>query len=211
MSHRVNQRVYTFWSPIYDLLFKPLSSRPRSKAIGYLELRVGQHLLIPGIGTGLDLPLLNPDINVTGLDFNRAMLAKAQQKVCRENITLFQGDAQRLPFPDESFDALLFNLLLSVVPDGAAAFCEGWRVLRTGGRAAIFDKFLPEDGQLTAGRQFIGLIIRTLGTDPNRKLSQVTAGVGGVRVILNEASLLRGQYRTILLEKIASSPTPQIA
>jgi len=53
-------------------------------------------------------------------------------------VTLLEMDAQDLAFPDASFDTVLFNLILSVVPDGASAFQEGWRTLKPGGRAVIF-------------------------------------------------------------------------
>ena len=93
------------------------------------------------------------------------------------------------------------SLILSVVPDGAAAFREAWRVLRPGGRAVIFDKFLPEAGRLSLLRRAIGAVLRVLGTDPNRRLSQLIAGAPGLVVERNEPSLLRGQYRIVLLRK----------
>ena len=86
-------------------------------------------------------------------------------------------------------------------PDGAAAFREAWRVLCPGGRVVIFDKFLPERASLSRLRRAAGWLIRCIGTDPNRRLSDLTGGVPGIRVERNEASLLRGQYRIVLLRK----------
>jgi phosphatidylethanolamine/phosphatidyl-N-methylethanolamine N-methyltransferase len=108
-----------------------------------------------------------------------------------------------LRYPDGSFDAVLLSLILSVVPDGAAAFREAWRVLRPGGRAVVFDKFLPESGQLSLLRRAIGVVVRAIGTDPNRRLSQIISGAPGLVVEQNEPSLLRGQYRIVLLRKEA--------
>ncbi len=201
MSNSVNQHAYQLWAPIYDLLFRTISLQARTRAIDLLRLEPGESLLIPGIGTGLDLPLLPAGVFVTGLDFSPAMLARARRKVRDDCTSLLHGDAGQLPFEDASFDALLFNLVLSVVPRPVQAFRECWRVLRPRGRAVIFDKFLPEHGTLTRRRQLAGRVIRMFGTDPNRRFGDIIAGIPDVHVILDCPSLLHGQYRILLLNK----------
>jgi ubiquinone/menaquinone biosynthesis C-methylase UbiE len=206
MSHTVNQRVYDFWAPIYDLLFDPLSAKPRTRAVALLGLHPGERVLIPGIGTGLDLRFLPAGLSTVGLDFSAAMLGQARRKIHDKHTWLLRGDAQQLPFQEGSFDAVLFSLVLSVVPNAVETFRESWRVLRLGGRAVIFDKFLPEQSQLGRGRKLIGTLIRAIGTDPNRKFSEIVAGVPDVQIVCNERSLLRGQYRVLLLKKASGSP-----
>jgi SAM-dependent methyltransferase len=110
-------------------------------------------------------------------------------------------DAQHLDLADASFDAVLCTLSLSVIPDGQAAFGEAWSVLRPGGRIVIFDKFLPESGELTWHRRMLGRIMSVIGTDPNRRLSDIIAGVPGLVIQQNEPSLFRGQYRLLRIEK----------
>ncbi|MCP4539578.1 MAG: methyltransferase domain-containing protein [Chloroflexi bacterium] len=201
MNNQRNRRIYRLYAPIYDLFFKTISDRPRQRAIQMLRLQPGERLLISGIGTGLDLAHLPADVSVTGVDLSPAMLEKARAKVDGRDVTLFEMDAQHLDFPDASFDAVLFSLLLSVVPDGQTAFAEGWRVLRPGRRAVIFDKFLPEEGRLTRRRRIVGRIVSAFGTDPNRRLSDIIAGAPGLIVQQDEPSLFRGQYRVLRLEK----------
>jgi len=158
-------------------------------------------LLIPGIGTGLDLLYLPANVSVTGVDFSPAMLEQARAKIAGRDVTLLEMDAQHLDLADASFDAVLCTLSLSVIPDGRAAFGEAWRVLRPGGRIVIFDKFLPESGELTWRRRALGRVMSAFGTDPNRRLSDIIAGVSGLVIQQDELSLFRGQYRLLRLEK----------
>jgi len=201
MDNDNNLRIYRAWAPVYDLVMGPFSGHARQQAIKLLNLRPGEQLLIPGIGTGMDLPLIPPDVSVVGVDISGEMLAKARLRIDGRHVTLLQMDAQALEFADGSFDAVLFNLILSVVPDGAVAFREAWRTLRPGGRAAIFDKFLPENSELTPGRRLVGRIVSAFGTDPNRRLSDIIGGVPDLVIGQDVASLLGGLYRILRLYK----------
>ena len=122
------------------------------------------------------------------------------------DVTLLEMDAQHLDLADASFDAVLCTLSLSVIPDCRAAFGEAWQVLRPGGRIVIFDKFLPESGELTWRRRMLGRIMSVIGTDPNRRLSDIIVGVPGLVVQQNEPSLFRGQYRLLRIEKQRGLP-----
>ena len=201
MDNQHNLKIYRRWAGVYDAWMPLLYDRARRRAIETLNLQVGERLLIPGIGTGLDIPHLPTDISVVGGDLSPDMLAKAREKAEGRDITLREMDIQSLDIPDNSFDAVLFNLILSVVPDGTLAFREGWRTLKPGGRAVIFDKFLPEDNVLTPSRRFIGRIARAMGTDPNRRLSEVIGNGPTLTIERDEPSLLRGQYRILLVRK----------
>lgn len=201
MTSLPNQAFYRFWAPVYDLFFRPLTASARCEAVRLLELMPGERLLVPCVGTGLDLPLIPPDVQVTACDISPEMLKKAQAKAAGKPIELVLMDAQCLQFDPASFDAVLFSLALSCVPDGRAAFGEAWQVLSPGGRAAVFDKFLPENQALSPFRRLLGQLIRLIGTDPNRRLSEILDGWPGLHVVLNQPSLLGGQYRIVLIEK----------
>ena len=68
---------------------------------------------------------------VTGLDFSEEMLAHAKNNA--PNATYRNGDAQSLPFGDESFDAVLCNCGIMHLPDQPKALAEARRVLKPGG------------------------------------------------------------------------------
>ncbi|MGE5603556.1 MAG: class I SAM-dependent methyltransferase [Nitrososphaerales archaeon] len=203
MNNAYNLRLYGFYAPRYERLFGWLYTRPQRRAVALLNVQPGERVFVPGVGTGMGLATLPADAAITAIDLSPAMVALAQRKLAGRPATCEVMDAQYLRFRDASFDAVLLSLILSVVPDGAAAFRETWRVLRPGGRAVIFDKFLPEDGRLSRLRQAIGVVVRALGTDPNRRLSQIISVAPGLMVERNTPSLLRGQYRIVLVHKQA--------
>lgn len=201
VDNKHNLQIYRLWAPVYDAFVTRVFDRPRRRAIELLDLQPAERLLIPGIGTGLDLPYVPAGVLVVGTDISPEMLDQARPKATGRDVTLLEMDAQALEFPDSSFDAVLLNLILSVVPDGGLAFREAWRVLEPGGRAVILDKFLPESSALTPSRRLLGRVVSALGTDPNRRLSEIVDGVPGVIIERDEPSLLRGQYRLLRLSK----------
>lgn len=200
MSNPVNQSVYQIYAPIYDWLFGAVMQKARRHSIELLHLQPGDNLLIPGIGTGLDLPFISSGIHITGTDISQAMLSKAQKKT-QAKMNLLIMDAQALQFPDSSFSVVLLNLILSVAPDGKKVLEEAWRVLQPGGQISIFDKFLPEHTSPTILRKILGGLIRQLGTDPNRRFGEMLKDIPEAIVVNDESAMLHGQYRVILLKK----------
>ena len=161
MNNAYNLKLYGFYAPRYERLFGWLYARPQRRAVALLNVQPGERVFVPGVGTGMGLAALPADAQVTAIDLSPAMLAQAQRKLAGRAVTFEVMDAQHLRYPDGSFDAALLSLILSVVPDGAAAFREAWRVLRPGGRAVIFDKFLPEAGRLSPLRRAVGAAMRS--------------------------------------------------
>ena len=183
MDNWRNQTIYKLWAPVYDKIMGQFAGKARRRAIELLNLHTGESILLSGVGTGLDLPHIQAGVKVTGIDLSPAMLRKAKDKAKGRDVSLLEMNAQALEFPDGGFDAVILNLILSVVPDGAAAFREAWRVLRHG----------------------IGKIISLFGTDPNRRLSEIMGSPADMTIECNEPSLLHGQYRIVLLRKQCKS------
>jgi arsenite methyltransferase len=104
----------------------------------------GERILDIGCGPGFYvvefLEEVGPEGSVTGLDASEQMLAIAEERCRGHGDAHFrQADATSLPVDDGSFDAALCVQVLEYVPDVDAALAEMQRVLRPGGRVAIWD------------------------------------------------------------------------
>jgi ubiquinone/menaquinone biosynthesis C-methylase UbiE len=93
------------------------------------------------IGTGLNLPHLPRNVRLTGVDLSPDMIALAvtRAKELGRTIRLTEGDAEHLPFAEDSFDTVLCTYALCSVRDDADAISEMHRVLRPGGRLILVD------------------------------------------------------------------------
>jgi demethylmenaquinone methyltransferase/2-methoxy-6-polyprenyl-1,4-benzoquinol methylase len=105
---------------------------------------------------------------VTGIDQSADMLAQGRRAVdaagLGDKITLMQGEAERLPFPDASFDALTFTYLLRYVADPGATLRELARVVRTGGVIASLEFGVPPSLVARLGwRAFSGVVAPLAG------------------------------------------------
>jgi phosphatidylethanolamine/phosphatidyl-N-methylethanolamine N-methyltransferase len=206
MTNRGNRFIYRLWAPIYDAVVGRLFLPGRKRALELLDLQPGERVLLVGCGTGSDLPLLPRGIEVVGVDLSPEMLARARKCLPRPDlqVTLVQGDAQQLLVEQASCDAVVFHLILSVIPDGAACLHQNLRALKPGGRAIVFDKFAPESGTLSPFRRSLNWFSTAFGTDITRRFSTMLEGSGGM-VVSQEPSILGGQYKIILLRKTAEA------
>lgn len=204
MGNRWNRFVYRVWAPIYDPLLERLFSNGRKRAMEAAGIRPGERVCFVGIGTGTDLLLLPRGARAVGVDLSEAMLARARKKLPLSDcdIELRAGDAQALPFDDESFDVAVLNLILSVVPDPARCLGEALRVLEVEGRIVVFDKFLPDNSAPSLVRRLANVFSTIFGTNINRRLGDVVSGFP-CAVERDEPSILGGMYRVVLLRNHA--------
>jgi demethylmenaquinone methyltransferase/2-methoxy-6-polyprenyl-1,4-benzoquinol methylase len=128
-------------------------------------------------GVAIELARRSAGCNVVGLDLTEQMLRRGQRNVddagLSTRIGLAVGQAERLPFPDASFDAMTFTYLLRYVADPQATLHELARVVRPGGAVAslefnvppsrfwrgwwwLFTRLvLPAAGWVTGGREWL--------------------------------------------------------
>lgn len=141
----------------YDLLNRLMSFgvdiRWRKRAVAEMKLVPGSRALDLATGTAdlaLQIARTHPETEVVGLDPSSKMLAVGVRKVeearLHPRVTLVQGDAQRLDFPDQSFDAVSIAFGIRNVPDRPAALREMARVTKPGGRVVILELSEPQGG-----------------------------------------------------------------
>jgi ubiquinone/menaquinone biosynthesis C-methylase UbiE len=202
MTNLHNLSAYRLWAPIYDATVNRIFIPGRKRALELLALQAGEKVLIVGVGTGADFPYLPRGLDVIGIDLSPEMLAKARLKLerCPTAVDLVQGDAQNLLVEAESFDAVILNLILSVIPDARACLQSALQALKPGGRIVIFDKFLPEAKEPSLSRRFFNFFSTFLGTDINRRLSDLMLDCPSM-ITHDESSIGRGMYRVIMLKK----------
>lgn len=189
LTNRWNRVRYRLYAPIYDTVAWPLN-RGRKRAIERLEPSPDSRILILGCGTGMDLEYLPNSVSVTAIDLTPAMVRRtvARGAALNQNVCAGIGDAHNLPFADDSFDAVLLHLVLSVVPDPTAVVAETDRVLVPDGQVSIYDKFSPEAGEPSLARRIANPVARLLFADLNRPLEPM----------FSETSLTVGQREHFL-------------
>jgi arsenite methyltransferase len=109
-------------------------------------LQPGERVLDIGCGAGTDTlvaaQMVGLEGRVTGIDMTPEMLAKARaaaQELGARNVDFVEGEVEHLPFADGSFDVVISNGVIDLIPDKDAVLSEIFRVLEPGGRIQIAD------------------------------------------------------------------------
>ena len=139
----------------YDLMNRLMTAGQdagwRERVVQLARINPGNHILDLGTGTG-DLAFLiqktEPHSRVIAVDFTVAMMQVGQTRPGGEQMAWSAGDSLRLPFSDETFDAIVSGFLLRNVSSLDMALAEHWRVLKPGGRWVSLDTTRPADNWL---------------------------------------------------------------
>jgi demethylmenaquinone methyltransferase / 2-methoxy-6-polyprenyl-1,4-benzoquinol methylase len=183
--NRFAQDLFTPLPSRYDRLAEWLSfgqnGRWRRTMVGKVVPHPGELVLDVASGTaGVAIQLARrTPARIVGIDLTEQMLRTGRGNVARaglgDRIGLVTGQAERLPFPDASFDSLTFTYLLRYVEDPQATLTELARVVKPGGTVASLEfcvppsplwhaawwlytrTLLPLGGLLTGGREWFGV------------------------------------------------------
>jgi demethylmenaquinone methyltransferase/2-methoxy-6-polyprenyl-1,4-benzoquinol methylase len=186
----------------YDRLSAALSfwqdPRWRRALVDAVAPQAQERILDVATGTGMVATELRAraDCIVVGLDQSPQMLAAARTRFAGEGarVELVEGEAERLPFEDASFDALTFTYLLRYVEDPPATMRELARVVRPGGRVASLEFGVPPRRvPREAWRLYTAIGLPTLGRVASREWAEVGRFLG---------PSIRGFYAKHPLERI---------
>ncbi len=120
----------------------------------FAGIKKGHSVLDLGSGAGNDCfvarAAVGPNGHVTGLDFTEEMIDKARQNALKlgfTNVDFVYGDIEDMPLSENTFDVVVSNCVLNLVPDKSRAFSQIMRVLKSGGHFCVSDVVLK--GELT--------------------------------------------------------------
>ena len=207
LDNQTVTKAYARWAPVYDLVFGPVFERGRHAAITAAE-RVGGRILEVGVGTGISLPNYSGNCRLCGVDISAPMLRKARERVAELGLSNVEGlwvmDAEQLSFPDNSFDVVVAQYVITTVPNPEAALDEFARVLKPGGEIILVSRIGAEAGLRRSLEHWFQPAARKLGWRTEfsfERYSRWAGQVPGMRLIERRAMPPFGHFCLIRFGK----------
>src|SRR4249920_1008480 len=206
-------KAYAGWAPVYDLVFGAVFDAGRRAAIAAAERACGPaggRILEVGVGTGISLPDYSRKNRLVGIDLSEPMLRKAHERVAEQNLTNVEAlavmDAERMALPDQSFDVVVAQFVITAVPNPEATLNEFARVVRPGGEIVLVNHIGAEAGPRRVFELCFAPIARRLGWRPEFRFGRLTdcaSGHGGVRLIEHRPMPPHSHFSLIRFERLA--------
>jgi len=200
-------KAYARWAPVYDLVFGAVFERGRHAAIAAAE-RIGGRILEVGVGTGISLPHYSRECRLCGVDISQPMLRKAQDRVAEYGLSNVEGlwvmDAEHLSFPDNSFDVVVAQYVITTAPNPEATLDEFARVLKPGGEIVLVSRVGAEAGLRRALEHWFAPAARKLGWRTEfsfERYARWAERTGGVRLVERRAMPPLGHFSLIRFAK----------
>jgi phosphatidylethanolamine/phosphatidyl-N-methylethanolamine N-methyltransferase len=206
------ERAYAFWAPVYDLVFGAVFERGRLAAIEAAEAHCGPkggRILEVGVGTGISLPDYARHNTIVGVDLSEPMLRKAHEKVVEQGLSNVEAlsvmDAARMALPDQSFDVVVAQFVITAVPHPEETLDEFVRVIKPGGEIILVNHIGAEAGPRRVFEICFAPLAQLLGWRPGfrfQRLADWATRHGGVRLIERRPMPPMGHFALIRFERL---------
>jgi phosphatidylethanolamine/phosphatidyl-N-methylethanolamine N-methyltransferase len=194
-------------------VFGAVFERGREAAIAAAE-RIGGRILEVGVGTGISLPDYSRANRISGVDISKPMLQKAMERVAKLGLSHVEGlwvmDAEHLRFPDESFDVVVAQYVITTVPNPEATLDEFARVLKPGGEIVLVSRVGAEAGLRRALEKWFAPAARKLGWRTEFSFQRYARWAdrhAGMRLVERRAMPPFGHFSLIRFAKIGGTAT----
>jgi demethylmenaquinone methyltransferase/2-methoxy-6-polyprenyl-1,4-benzoquinol methylase len=213
---RFVNRMFARIAATYDLMNRLMSmgqdQRWRRELLDFCQLPPHGTLLDVGTGTGdiaYEAMRRFPGVQAYGTDFTYEMMAAGVGKLPGRVLPFSQGDTFALPYPDNTFDAVVSGFMIRNVVDRSAAFREQARVTKPGGRVVCleitppsnsvlgplfsfyFFRFVPILGGIISGdRQAYSYLPQSTVDFPEPRVLQHLMELGGLRNVIYQERML---------------------
>lgn len=201
-------KAYGRLAPIYDFMFGPVFRRGRAEAVRVAE-RIGGRILEVGVGTGLSLPRYAATTSIVGVDISERMLDVARKRVKKLGLgnveSIEVGDAEDLQFPDNSFDVVVAQYVVTACPNPEEALTEFARVVRPGGEIVITTRIGADRGMRAGIEKKLMPVTTKLGWRTEFPFSRYTtwaAGNSSVKLIEHTPLPPLGHFSLIRFVKL---------
>jgi phosphatidylethanolamine/phosphatidyl-N-methylethanolamine N-methyltransferase len=182
MQESSTKKIYDVHSFFYDATFGRLVRRRIATAISHMDIGPDDRVLDLGVGTGGSLSFYQPNRGrIIGIDLSSGMLNKAREKIAKlglTNTTVFQADALKLPFADNSFDHVFISHVISVVSDPYRLVREAQRVAKPGSRIVIVNHFQSTNPLVAAVEKWLCPLCTKLGWRSDLALQDLVRRTG---------------------------------
>ncbi|MBB3771836.1 phosphatidylethanolamine/phosphatidyl-N-methylethanolamine N-methyltransferase [Angulomicrobium tetraedrale] len=170
------EEAYARWAPVYDVVFGAVFEAGRKAATKAAE-KIGGRILEFGVGTGIALPNYKRSNRFVGVDISEPMLQKARERVKKEGLPHVEGlvlmDGAHMGFADNSFDVVMAQFVITVVPQPEETLDEMARVLKPGGEIILVNHLGAEDGPRAVFEKWFARKARKLGWRPEFQFARL--------------------------------------
>jgi phosphatidylethanolamine/phosphatidyl-N-methylethanolamine N-methyltransferase len=181
MQEASTRRIYDLQSMVYDKTFGALVQRRIARAISHMNIQETDKVLDVGVGTGAAFQYYPRRGRIYGVDLSAGMLKIALNRIRglgMNHATVFQADAMKLPFEDDTFDHLFISHVISVVSDPYRLIQECQRVLKPGARIVMLNHFQSTNRLIAMVEKWLCPLCTKLGWRSDLQLNDLVTRTG---------------------------------